>query len=133
MIQRIQTIYLFLAAIFLFVLLFLSIGVRENESVKMFENLYTTVLSIVSGGTAIIAIFLFNNRKLQIKIISGLTVLCLGVIASLVIFQFVLPTQLTTINYIPYASPIIAFIFSILALKGVKADEKLVRSMDRLR
>lgn len=133
MIQRIQSIYLLLAAIFLFVTLFLPLGNINGESVNVLTNIYTTVLSILSGGIALIAIFLFNNRKLQIKVIRGLILLCIATILSIAVFQYALPNPLTAVSYLPYITPAVATIFSILALKGVKADERLVRSMDRLR
>ena len=60
--------------------------------------------------------------------------MCLLVIGSIALYQFVLGVNMiTTPNYIPYALSGFALIFSILSYRGIGADDKLVRSMDRLR
>ncbi len=139
MIQRIQTIYLLLAAISLSVILFLPVGYQEAESgivanVAMSKNLPTCILSIISAVTAILTIFLFNNRKLQLRITSVAILLAVLTTASIAVFQFVSgKALLTTLNYIPYVFAVFSVIFGILAYRGINADDKLVRSMDRLR
>lgn len=139
MIQRIQTIYLLLSAVSLLVLLFLPVGYQEAESgivanVGMSSNLATFILSILSAVVALLAIFLFNNRKLQLRITSIQILLSVLTLGSLALFQYVSGKDLiTTPNYIPYVLAVFGAVFGILAYRGVDADDKLVRSMDRLR
>ena len=139
MIQRIQSIYLLLASISLLLMVIVPIGYQETEAgvvavVEMMENLPTLVSSILGGIIALMTIFLFNNRKLQLKINGLLIFMCLLVIGSIALYQFVLGVNMiTTPCYIPYGLSGFAFIFSILSYRGISADDKLVRSMDRLR
>jgi hypothetical protein len=102
--------------------------------VEMMQNLPTLIMSILSAVIAMITIFLFNNRKLQLKINGFLIFMCLLVIGSIALYQFVLGiNMITSPNYIPYVLSGFALIFSILSYRGINADDKLVRSMDRLR
>lgn len=139
MIQRIQSIYLLLASISLLLMVLVPIGYQQTEAgvvavVGMMENLPTLVSSVLGGIIALMTIFLFNNRKLQLKINGLLIFMCLLVIGSIALYQFVLGVNMiTTPNYIPYALSGFALIFSILSYRGIGADDKLVRSMDRLR
>ncbi|HUH74846.1 MAG TPA: DUF4293 domain-containing protein [Chitinophagales bacterium] len=139
MIQRIQSVYLLLSSISLLLILMIPIGYQQTESgvvavVEMMQNLPTLILSVLSGVVSFITIFLFNNRKLQLKINAFLIFLILLVIGSIALYQFLLGAEfITAPNYIPYAMSGFALIFSILSYRGISADDKLVRSMDRLR
>ncbi|MDR1631424.1 MAG: DUF4293 domain-containing protein, partial [Dysgonamonadaceae bacterium] len=62
MIQRIQSVYLLLVAVLMAVMFFLSLS-KEN----IVESYYSVFFAI-SGITALFAVFLFKNRKLQMKI-----------------------------------------------------------------
>lgn len=139
MIQRVQTIYLLLASISLFVIIFLPIGYQEAASnsvtnVDVMDNLPTFILSIISAIVGLVSIFLFRNRKLQMLITSLFILLSILTLASLVFFDFVTGKSfITKPNFIPYGLAIFGAIFGLLAHRGISADEKLVRSMDRLR
>jgi hypothetical protein len=84
---------------------------------------------------AIITIFLFKNRKLQIKA----TYVLLFLLGLLYALYFIfdrqgLPfTELFRQVRFTIVFPFIAFIFVYLAIRGIKKDEKLIRSLDRLR
>lgn len=139
MIQRVQTIYLLLASISIFVIIFLPIGYQEAASnsitnIDMLDNLPTSILVVVSTIIGLLSIFLFKNRKLQLITTTLFILLSLLTLGSLVFFDFVTGKEfITRPNYIPYALAIFGAIFGILAHRGISADEKLVRSMDRLR
>jgi drug/metabolite transporter (DMT)-like permease len=135
MIQRIQTIWLLLAAAASFATLKLSFY-SGNKDNNLFEELTGSshflllILSVAVGLLALITIFLFKNRKLQIQLsLSGL-VLQLAVLA--VYFQ-------QTKNYVQgnfTLTSVISFlipVFFILAWLGIRKDGKLIKSMDRLR
>lgn len=139
MIQRIQSVYLFLSGISMLLMVLIPIGFQQSEAgviaeVEMMQNLPTLIMSILSVVIAVATIFLFNNRKLQLKINGFLIFMCLLVIGSIALYQFVLGiNMITSPNYIPYVLSGFALIFSILSYRGINADDKLVRSMDRLR
>ena len=84
------------------------------------------------------AIFLYNNRTLQ----STITKLGLAVVFAILgfaAFQFGAVEKMasaidTTLSLsFGWASPALAILFSLLALRGISKDDKLVKSMDRLR
>ncbi|MCO5247978.1 MAG: DUF4293 domain-containing protein [Chitinophagales bacterium] len=139
MIQRIQSIYLLLAGLALIVILFLPIGYQVQESgvtvsIAMSKNILTIALSFFTAIITIVTIFQYKSRHFQLKLTPATILLSILNIISIPVFQFVLGKNLlTTPNYIPYGFAVFASIFLFLAYRGIKADEELVRSMDRLR
>lgn len=92
------------------------------------------VVSILGAALAILDIFLFSNRKLQMKVTVLFILLTILGLGSLALYHFVTGQDLNlTPNYIPYGLSFFALVFGILAYRGIDADDKLVRSMDRLR
>lgn len=140
MIQRLQTVWLLLVAVLAFVSLKVSFfsGNILVENVKQFQNftamsnMLIMILTVGVGIASLITIFLFKDRKLQIKI--SFAVLAVAVL-NIVLYY------LQTKNYVPeewtfdisslitIAIPFLLF----LAIRGIYQDEKLVKSVDRLR
>jgi hypothetical protein len=88
-----------------------------------------------SAGVSLYAIFLFLNRvkqQLFVKIASGFQVIALGtafgVILSLGGIGSYLWDEALSLSLI-----FIGIVSQLLALRGIKKDDKLVRSMDRIR
>src|SRR4051812_21023307 len=136
MIQRIQSIYLFLAALAAIVFLFLPFGkIQWNGSIVVIKAIMVIYFNVLCGAVAtvsFISIFLFNNRKLQMKTVLLSILLSVGLI-GLSVFAIVLH-QKDHYQFGPAVIiPIFVLIFNFLAYKGIKHDENLVRSMDRLR
>lgn len=141
MIQRIQSLWLLVVAIAAFATytLTLYIGRQADGTIKEFllaDNFLLVILIISLGILAIICLFLFKNRKLQFKLS------VLGVIFSLgfLALEYVKVEDFKQDNLIQTGSyqigallPIVMVIFFFLAARGVYRDEKLVKSMDRLR
>jgi hypothetical protein len=94
-----------------------------------------TLLTILTAGVgiaALIAIFLFKNRKLQFRIV--LTTLLVSVINLVLFFTQVKNFVVGEGNYnLTAIFAIFVPIFLILALRGIRRDDKLVKSLDRLR
>jgi hypothetical protein len=67
MIQRIQTLYLFLAAVISAVLIFVFHLWTNNEGMEIFamDNYLYLALFVASAVLSVIAIFSFKNRKSQ--------------------------------------------------------------------
>lgn len=138
MIQRIQSVWLLLASVCAFVTLRLSFysGNKIVNNQKQFfsltanENMLLTILSVAVGIAALILIFLYKDRKMQMR----LTLLDLAISLFNIYLYF-----RATKNFIEGRvdwSCIFVFlipIFLILAARGIYCDQKLVKSMDRLR
>lgn len=140
MLQRLQTVWLLLVAVLAFVSLKVSFfsGNILVENVKQFQNftamsnMLIMILTVGVGIASLITIFLFKDRKLQIKI--SFAVLAVAVLNIILYY-------LQTKNYVPeewtfdisslitIAIPFLLF----LAIRGIYQDEKLVKSVDRLR
>jgi len=139
MIQRLQTIWLLIAAvcaILTYDLAFYS-GVKLSETnIKNFVELNAMadiIIMILTGIIALISlisIFLFKNRKLQLRLS---IVAIIAAIANLVVY-FAETTEFTDGNLL--LTSVFTFVipfFLIMAARGIYKDERLVKSMDRLR
>jgi hypothetical protein len=139
MIQRIQTVWLFLAALcaaFTYKFPFYTGNKLGDANMQTYEKLVASsnfLLLIFTAGLTvgtIIIIFLYKNRKQQM----WLTVVAaaLSVINILLYFtelkKFVSGNMSLTALF-AFAIPI----FLALAVNGIYKDEKLVKSLDRLR
>ena len=157
MIQRIQTIWLLLATVVilgLFMFPYLSyidlVGLGKklfvtgeysavnNESVKQSSFLLQAIGTIVVALVPLLTIFQFKNSKLQIKLIY----FSIALIALLAVWMYF--TSVSTLELISqdfgannigvgfFLLPI-AIIFLAMAIGGIRKDEKLIKSADRLR
>lgn len=137
MIQRIQSIYLFLAAVALILFNYLALGVDvKPDPDEIFygnDHLPILIYSIVVAAISLLALFLFSNRQLQIKICRVNNLLIFGLIGLTIYYLFGNPDFNIESYGIGLVMPLFAMIFNILALKKIGDDEKLVQSMDRLR
>ena len=141
MIQRIQSIWLLIVAIAAFATytLTLYIGKLTDGTERAFllgDDFLLVIVIILLGILAIICIFLFKNRKLQFRLS------VLGVILSIVFLflEYIRVEQFKETQGILNGSyqigavlPILMVIGYFLAARGIYKDEKLVKSLDRLR
>ena len=138
MIQRIQTIWLLLASACAFITLKLSFysGNKIIDDQKQFvhltanENMLLTILSVAVGIAALILVFLYKDRKMQMR----LTLLNL-VISLFNIYLYINETKNFMEGRVDWSSLFVFLIpvFLFLAVRGIYRDQKLVKSMDRLR
>lgn len=141
MIQRVQSLWLLLAAICAFITytLVLYSGTLVDGSKKLFalgDHFLLVAIIIALGVLSLVTIFLFKNRKLQSKLTILGIVLALGYLALqyFSIETFKKDNAIVTGSYqIAALLPILIVIFLILAARGISKDEKLVKSLDRLR
>lgn len=149
MIQRIQTVYLALLVICLgvtFAFPFASytndveltaFGVSDNlQKVSTWFPYYVGLG--LSMGLGILTIAQFKNRKRQLQLgkINYLIIIITLIFISIDSDGTAKKLGLmpTAISYgIGMFLPVAALAFQFLANRGIKADEKLVKSMDRLR
>lgn len=155
MIQRIQTVFLFLAAIFAGLLFFFPIasfdygttsmsltilGVKNQIDAEYFSNMYALpllVMTILMIIVPIITVFMFKKRQLQLKL-SSLNVFLNAILCGLIFLYYSSNIQKTiaaeTISYM-FGSyiPLINMVLSVLAMRWIKKDIDLIKSIDRLR
>ncbi|MBR2476122.1 MAG: DUF4293 domain-containing protein [Bacteroidaceae bacterium] len=148
MIQRIQTIYLFIASVLMAITNFLPLlkfSVSEQETIlfKTFGigcGAITTypiaIIAILSAILLFISIFMYKNRIKQIKIASISLFLSIMFYAVFAIYLWytkdLIEYTYTSVSF-GLILPAISVILNILAVKAIKADERLVRSADRIR
>ena len=153
MIQRIQSIYLFIASVFLFIPTLLPISQLYEPSNQTMITMYalkivslektTTSLGIISTGILLYlsiilgftTIFLFKNRKVQLLLTSVIMILTFAICNLIVANTYLLLPSPQAIMSFKYVSvlPVVALILFFLAYKAIKKDDKLVKSLDRIR
>ncbi len=150
MIQRIQTLWLFLAAL-LSGLLFLDwytgyvykADVAQGfgsivQRLTVSEHFPTLIIAVVMALLPLITIFLFRDRKRQKSFIGISLFACVAFIAVnlMRINNFNTTTAPTPTNgsyQVGSIIPVVVIVLLIMAFRGIKSDEKLIKSMDRLR
>ena len=131
MIQRIQSIYLLIAAISMTLISFKVPIYYLNETLFMAQDdTKMFILTIVGAIFSLLGLFMFKNRKFQMKLIR-LTVL-IQMIIGVRIFMLFNKFEVVLNNFFLF---LMAFtlIALIMAYRGVKKDDDLVRSVDRIR
>jgi peptidoglycan/LPS O-acetylase OafA/YrhL len=136
MIQRIQTLWLLLAATtsFLSIRLPFYSGFHQLEMTQSIltgqSSTVILIFSVLTGLVSFIAVFLFKNRKLQLRL--GLGALVSSLLT--IMFYFLEVKKYTNGIYaITMLVILMAPICLILALRGIYKDDKLIKSLDRLR
>ncbi|MBC6996187.1 DUF4293 domain-containing protein [Neolewinella lacunae] len=143
MIQRIQSIFLFLASGACFGLFGADAAdtaapVANSElfadgSFTLLDDPVLMVLFALAGVVLFAGIFLFRQRPLQMKIsLAAAALIVLGAGYG----AFLWSSDSAAASASPdlgIALPVVALIFSLLARNYIRKDEKLVRSADRLR
>lgn len=139
MIQRIQTIWLLLAALCAFLGLkfaFYSGSFVEGLNAATFKELNglstipLVIATVAVGLLAIINIFLFKNRTIQLRLcIAGI------LLEALVIFLYYTEIKKFTTGNLSIASLLQALIvlFFFLAGRGISNDNKIIKESSRLR
>lgn len=135
MIQRLQTVFLALASILNLSVYFTPIYEKAMNDPQLWIGIGLASSLLVALIINVFSIFLYNNRKNQIDWVKRAALLqviglgfCVGVLFSLggigtYLWDEALGTGLV----------IAGLLFQILALRFIKKDEELVRSMDRIR
>jgi uncharacterized membrane protein len=110
-----------------------------GEVVRTFftkENLLLFAVAAIIGLIALVAIFLFKNRKQQLKF-TNIGILLSAALVGLEFWQIGGFRQENSSLMGSYAwgaiLPIILILFFIMASAGIRKDQKLIKSLDRLR
>lgn len=147
MIQRIQTIYIFIAAVLTGLLLKLNFaelavngelyvfnakGIISGEQI-LFNGL--PILGFIGLITLLhlMVIFLYKKRIFQIRILGFTMILLLGLVGVTLYFLYAAYDNAEVIFKVPMVFPVIAFILDYLAIRAIGKDEALIRSLNRIR
>ncbi|KEO73353.1 DUF4293 domain-containing protein [Anditalea andensis] len=159
MIQRVQTIFLFLVAVFMLMVLYFPIWTQINPTmtetvtltawsltvtdiaeqgvVNTTSTIYIALLSLIAAVIAIYSLSQFKNRKKQMKfnmINSLVMVITLGTIVFISMnANEEFNGQDTGAYMAGFYVIIFAMLMNIVSNRYIRKDEMLVRSVDRIR
>lgn len=153
MIQRIQTLYLVIADLLVSLLFFFPLASLTGKGGALYQfelmefvqltkpqsiiksNGLLVSLSILAILLITVVIFLYKDRQRQLLLtVSAIFILLL---TDLLVFYYAYGGQVVvgekfSIN-LSAVLPLIAIIFLLLAITGIRKDEALVKSIDRIR
>ncbi|MCA0153656.1 DUF4293 domain-containing protein [Winogradskyella vincentii] len=136
MIQRIQTLYLFLAAVISAGLIFVFRLWTNSEGAEVFalDNYLYLGLFIGSALLSLISIFSFKKRKTQF-VLGRLNIILNFILLGIFVTQSLNLSGETNVSEkgIGILLPVFSIVCLALANKAIKKDEDLVKSVDRLR
>ncbi len=149
MIQRKQTIFLLLAIVALVACLCLSIGAFEPKTMGAVREWFNLGLQTDSGFElhiipfvdlvigvvlSLANIFLYKRRKIQARLCTVAIIVC--VLWYLYFGGYIIGSGTAGSHFIfRFGSclPLVAIILLVMARRGIIADERLVKSIDRIR
>ncbi len=158
MIQRIQSIFLFIASLAMFLVIFMPIWMKtipesteeyailtslelsylkDGETVDKIQTFYIAILAFVASALAMGSLFCYKNRILQMKLnlINTLVMAVVLILSTYFLFQgeeLFLPDTEGQWRLGFFLTPM-AMICNSIANRFIRKDEKMVRSADRLR
>jgi hypothetical protein len=147
MIQRIQTVYLFISALLIGMLFLLPFAEIVNEGILYLFNFKGIILdgTLKENGFSIsvligiimalhgVAILNYKNRIRQIRIIVFTILLMLGLFGMFFFFTYYSFSEAQISFKISILFPVVAIILDYLAIRAIGKDEALIRSIDRIR
>ncbi len=156
MIQRVQSIYLFLVVVLMSfmiiwpyaeialkdgqVVIFYSYAVKqyltEESTELLIRSIPVLIMVLLIAFISFMNIFQFNRRIIQMRVCVLNALLMIGLLILMFYYYFVIKRSLQVETHalkLPFIIPVVSIIFTLLAYRGIHRDEMLVRSYDRLR
>lgn len=153
MIQRVQTLYLVAAFVCCMVSLMSLLGTFVNEGLteaRMFSLWLTDshgahdlrvaplfCLAIIAATVQLLTIFLYKNRRMQARVcwLAVVPLLLWYMLWAAYGFAGIAGVSGTAVYRPTYACvfPLLSLIFTLMARRGIMADERMVRAADRIR
>ena len=136
MIQRIQSVYLFLVAVCAVVCLCMPVGHFHQDGIGI-ADFYNLWLTMADGARVFApwAIFLFKHRMFQVRLSVFSSLILVGYYIVFGVFVYVFKSRYDadfTLSWTA-AFPAVGLILDYLAFRNIMKDELIVRSLDRLR
>ena len=136
MLQRIQTVYLLIAAAISAGLIFVFNLWTTNADLLFYakDNVVYLSLFLLSAVLSLVSIFNYKNRKFQF-VLGRLNIILNFILLGLFVYQSLNVSGEADVSEkgIGITLPILSIVFLVLANKAIKKDEDLVKSVDRLR
>ena len=114
----------------------MSVGLRAENGDIYSPTWPVFILVLVTAILLFLNIFFYRKRKLQIRICVYTIVMEFGLIGLLYYFWVIIFRQLDVDTYwlkIAVVFPVVSIIFTYLAFRGIRKDEILIGSIDKLR
>lgn len=150
MLQRVQTIFLLISVMLFAVTSYFtfasgdlfevrSYGIRslDGQTMEDVSTYYFILPMALAAAITLFAIFMFGNRQRQMAFVRITFILYAISFALLALCIKDCQTLLTpTDNFtlgVSFYTPFVSLILNMLALRAIRKDDKLVRSVDRIR
>lgn len=125
--QRVQTLYLAIATVLVAVLFFAD----KAEGVRYISYLPYLILLIVITLLNLLALTTWRIRIFQMRTATLAALITLALQVWLAVDYFTADKSL--VFHVTAVFPLVAVIFDVLGIRGIMADELVVRSASRLR
>lgn len=138
MIQRIQTLWLFLAALVAALLFYFDFYKMSAAGLDISNNYVAIILTGLTILLSLYTIFMFKKRSLQLNLIWLNVLVNIGLLVWLFLSigkakDSLVPGTVTGHYWIGAFLPLVTIILLFIARAGVRKDEKLIKSLNRLR
>lgn len=127
--QRIQTLFLVIAALAALTYLFVPIGEVNDMTITGKNNTIATAVAIAIALLSVFIISQYKDRKLQMRF----TLINVVITIVLAVLSFLSASEGTPRFEFALGLPVFVLIALLLAYRNIKKDEDLVKSMDRFR
>lgn len=147
MIQRIQTVFILVAAILVSLLFklkfadftannefytYVAKGIFKGKEL-VFNGLPILIFIGLIAALHFVIIFLYKKRLLQIRLLAFTIVLLAGLFGMFFYFTYAGFEEIKVAFKIPVAFPVVAIVLDYLAIRAIGKDEALIRSINRIR
>lgn len=155
MVQRVQSIYMFLVVVFMSFMIMFPLAVFEHLDGSILKYFAFGLKKYTAEGNEVILssipvlflvltimilnlvnIFLYAKRTRQMRICVYNILLMVGLIFLVLFYYRHINNNVPVTSHsfkVAIIIPIVSIFFNLLALRGIGADEMLVRSYERLR
>ncbi len=137
MIQRIQTLFLLVAAVLMTCLFFYPfVDFGNNVSIEYTDIMPMMILLSAITFIAYVNIFLYRRRMVQIRLCMLNSLILLALQGYIIYYIVAYNAEIALsggVFSLTAAFPLIAAILTFMALRYIARDEAMVKAMDRLR
>ena len=133
MIQRIQSIYIFLFIISNIFLLYMTSMDQNSFHFSIYEFDLFPLLLILLIIFSIISLLSFKNRRTQIKLLYFLTFIQLIILTLISILAFKSDNALIFLQNYQIFIYFLGLALLLLSVRAIKKDQNLIDSIDRIR
>lgn len=149
MIQRIQSVYLLLVVIALIMTMCLPAGYFVNEAgivlpfkslgISFAEGTFQSTwglfgILLLSAIITCCTLFLFRNRKMQMRMVVFNSILLIGYYIAFAVFVCALSEEPFVFRFgWALVLPLVCIILNYLAYRAIYRDDEMVKAVDRIR